>query len=173
MNVLALDLATNTGWARMFNGVLKTGSFNLLTPENPQPTKSPVIYWDSAVAHVSSLCDECDGKPTLVIERSFHRGAASRYLNGLTVAVELFAYKRRFRYVFVPSATWRKRAREMANRHGYGWDLPASATKADYHMAALRFRPSIQGGDEADAWWMLQWYLNVENESPVVLGGKE
>ena len=154
-NILALDLAKNIGWAAATGDGITSGAWNLEQfAGGAKPVASPEVYWALCRDWLTSMADDCD-IGTLVVERGFHHGKVSVYLGGLVMVARLLAYDTNRRFLLVPNATWKSHARKRTK-------LPTSATKGDYLRESRRvLSAEIRSNDEADARWILDWYLAI------------
>ena len=146
--ILALDLATSTGWAaRTEDGGLESGTVNF----KPKRGESDGMRYVRFRSWLNTILDVV--KPSLVVyEAPHHRGgAATMVLVGLETRVHEVCATRNIEYTNVKTSTLKKHATGKGN-----------ASKAEMMASAetVLGRPPIND-DEADAVCVLVW---VEDE---------
>lgn len=137
MNILALDLATKTGWAHS-SGASGVQDFA------PRRGDSPGMRWIEFRAWLNRLLDSA---PTDVIayEQAHHRGGAATHVaHSLISAVEVIAAERGIEVTNRHTATIKKHA--LGSGRG---------DKADMMIAACRRGWSLTDDNECDAMWLL------------------
>lgn len=124
MRILALDLATKTGWASGYtahSGVVVSGNIDLLSEAAgkfslPNARVEACHKYAILDAFVEFLCRHTDGHPTniVAIEEQTYRGKGSRLLQGFRAIAEAQAAHHGARVIVIGAS----RARELALGNG-------------------------------------------------------
>lgn len=143
MNILALDLASCTGWAYDVKGVRDSGVEDFLRKGETTAWKFMRInawlcktwgYWNFDL---------------VVIEQPHHRGGSATYLlNNLAGRVDEYCGRRGWEFRMVHSATIKKFATGNAR-----------AEKPQMVQAAQKLKPGVTDDNEADALWLLEYAI--------------
>lgn len=141
-HVLALDIATQTGWARVDGSRLTWGTIRLDSGEGPKPNYP--YRWNEVLAVL-------DLRPTitrLVLERPAGRsGPASLLLNGAAAIAIHWAWCNEVPWSLISVAAWKKRGVGKGN-----------CSREEYHRAAVeRWGQEVRTQDEAAALWLLHY----------------
>lgn len=143
--ILALDLATSTGWALLKNGTTRSGSvsFPVARGESPGARFRRFRAW--LLGRVAAERPE-----VIAFERpmAVKSGAAAQVLYGLSAVVLEVAEGAGIDTLTVAPSVLKKHATGRGNA-----DKRAMTT-----AAAIRWkRPGLDQDDEADALWVLDW----------------
>ena len=141
MNILALDLGTNTGWARggdeprIESGVQL---FDVRRGESPGMRYLRFNVW----------LQEIGAWPQLIVYEQTHNrgGAATEVAAGFATRVQEFCAARGIEHAAVHSGTLKK----FATGHG-------NAKKPEMVQAAQKLKPGVTDDNEADALWLLEF----------------
>lgn len=148
MKILALDLATKTGWAHS-DGGSGVQSFK------PRRGDSPGMRWIEFRAWLQRVLDAA---PTdlIVYEQAHHRGGAPTHVaHSLIACVEMVVAHRKIDISSRHSASIKKHATGKGN-----------ANKKSMLLAAYnKWGPNIEGDDHADALWLLDLVQTELGES--------
>ena len=144
MNILALDLATKTGWATFFNHRIFSGvqTFDLKRGESPGMRFLRFRSW------LNEMKQNCPGKIDLIVfEQAHHRGgAATQLCVGLMTDVLAFAAEIEAETMPVHTATLKKFATGMGN-----------ASKQEMIKTAESYGYKPLDDNEADACLLLEY----------------
>jgi hypothetical protein len=141
VNILALDLGTNCGWAIYAGGSTESGTqvFDVKRGESPGMRYYRFNTWllEFVKSNLHVIC----------FEQAHHRGgAATEVAAGFSTRVLEFCARNRVEHFAVHSATLKK----FATGHG-------NAKKPDMIAAAQKLKPGITDDNEADAIWLLEY----------------
>lgn len=141
MKILALDMATKTGWAT--KGSSGVENFK----KRPGESRGMLfIRFDAWLCEIISLLSP----DMIVYERPHARGrAANEVLNGMLAYLTAACEKNNIQYADCPSTTLKLHATGKGN-----------ASKADMVSAAKKFSIDIIDDNHADALWLLDWAYN-------------
>lgn len=145
MNILALDIATKTGWACNINGK-RSG----VTEFTLKRGESPGMRFLRARSWLGELFQLLDGKiDVIVYEQAHHRGgAATAVCVGLATEVQAFAAEHGIELMTVHTATLKK----FATGNG-------RASKANMIQAAKEKEWNPVDDNEADAVLLLEYSI--------------
>jgi hypothetical protein len=141
VSILALDLATLTGWAAETNGVRESGVVEC------SAHKGETKGWRFVRFNVWLYGWKDLGLKLVVYEHPHHRGgAATECAYGLSTRVEEFCSRHYIRCESVHTATLKKHA----TGHGH-------ATKDMMVKMAQVLKPGVSDDNESDALWLLDY----------------
>ena len=150
--ILALDLATHTGWALGWETARESGVqvFDVKRGESPGMRYVRFRRWlvDLVFSHLPEGMAELEDVALIVYEQAHQRGgAATEVAAGFTTRVQEFCAEHGLEHAAVHSGTLKKYATGKGN-----------AKKPDM-LAAARTKLGYAGSDdnEADALWLLQY----------------
>jgi hypothetical protein len=148
MNILALDLATRTGWALQENGTIESGVqvFDVKRGESPGMRFFKFNKW---LFQIAMRIDRRE--PLLVVfEQAHHRGgAATECAAGFSTRVLEFCAVHGFEHTSVHSATLKKFAT------GYGGK--GAGKSAMIEAARTKLGVVYEDDNECDARWLLEY----------------
>lgn len=141
MNILALDLATNTGWAIDANSGIESGVqvFDVRRGESPGMRYMRFNGWMSqwVTWHLDLI----------IFEQAHHRGgAATEVAAGFVTRVLEFCARNNIEHSSVHSATLKKFATGRGN-----------AKKPEMIAAAQKLKAGVRDDNESDALWLLEF----------------
>lgn len=147
MNILSLDLGTNTGWAVLRDGVKNNGSMSF----TPKRGESPGMRFLRFSAWLSEICGLIGDVGLIVYEMPHNRGGAATHIaHGLVAEVEKWqAQHPNAQITSCHSATLKKWATGKGN-----------ATKDQMLAEASERGWTVNNDDEADAALMLEWVID-------------
>jgi Holliday junction resolvasome RuvABC endonuclease subunit len=146
MNVIALDLATTTGWALRYGALLDSGVWQLKSPKELGPVRY-VRIWN----HLTEICGVYGAPDFVVYEQPGQlKGAARKVLPALQGVVELWCQLKEVRFASLTVMSIKKHAT------GNG-----RASKDDMVSAAKKKWPNeiLKTDDQADALWLLDLFV--------------
>jgi len=146
LNILALDIATKTGWASRINGVIQSGVMDMNRLEEMGAKGWAFSKW---------ICDKLDGIDMLVIERPFggRNGNVAYYLGGLAFTAHAIAAGHGVKRTEVPPKTIKK----FVTDNG-------AASKADIIDVVRRWGFNPADDNEADSLALLTYAIeNLED----------
>lgn len=149
--ILALDMASQVGWAMCVATDVHFGSFNIA----PLNFESPGRRYHLLMEGLKALAFRY-GHPTLVIyEQPIRRGnAPTEYAIGCVAIVQMWCSLVMSDCVPINISSIKK--------HGAGH---GHATKEAMLDAALKRWPDVKNDDEADALWLLDLWMTRRKES--------
>ena len=149
--VLALDIATNTGWAFLDGDKIFSGEWDLSIKKGQHPGRKLGVLWFKLRAVHNQW-----GIKSIVYERPGHlQGSARKVLPAIQGAIEMWGYVEK-----IPCKSYSpKEIKKYATGNG-------NANKEQMLEAARNKWPdlSIHGHDQADALWLLDFARNNESE---------
>lgn len=143
--ILALDIATRTGWA-LSDG--QTGTLDL--------SDSATDYGRMGAAFCNWLANMIvEFKVAdMVVERPFHRGANTYHLTGLAFTAQAVAYLHSVRRFECPPSELKKHATGNGN-----------ASKDDMIARANELEWSVNDDHQADAALLIEWFHAQQREA--------
>jgi len=150
MKILALDMATRTGWALYNDGEVMSGVINLADKNKKGSHGELFIRFNH---HLANLAFKAQDEIDLIVyeQAHFRGGAATRLCVGLATCVLVYAAKYFIRTESVHTATLKKWATGKGN-----------ADKGDMIRAACVLGYQPQDDNEADALMLLEYTLRKE-----------
>ena len=160
MNILALDLATTTGWALRENGLLTWGHEDFA----PRRGDSPGMRQMRLARWLDEMAVDCRDLPgvhkvgLIAFERAHHRGGAATHVCvGMMARVEEFCAEHGIEHVAVTTSELKKFALGKGKASKDEVTAAASARLAwDMGITPAPGSPVLTE-DEADALWVLWW----------------
>lgn len=169
MGILALDMATSTGWALMDRqGNVTSGvqRFDLGRGESPGMRFLRFRRWLQELIHPRRAWGECHSVDVLAFERAHHRGGhATALAAGLQAIVQEEAARLGIETLPVHTATIKKHATGKGNADKQAMLLAAAGrwpTQYDSGRSLDSFIAGLDDGesDRADALCVLAWALD-------------
>ena len=143
MNILALDLGSNCGFAVKRGGFIESGVVNF----TPKARESKGMRFVRFSVWLEEILDA--QKPSLVVYEMAHNrgGSATEVLNGMVAFVQAECEKREIDYTSVHSGTLKKFAIGKGN----------ASKELMVSEARKRLKKDLEDDNEADALWIMEW----------------
>jgi len=171
MNILALDLATKTGWACRDNGKIRAGTWTLATPKQLKGRDecAPDLRLLWLRSHLTTLCNEFHPEVLAYENVQFVQSRAQGFLwAGLRAMVWLVAHEQGIKTIGCPVKTLKKYATGNGNADKDAMALALHEAVLDNKI--LLTDSADLGDDAIDATWLLLWaeatLTNPKNATP-------
>ena len=165
MNILALDLATTTGWALRENGLLTWGheDFAPRRGDSPGMRQLRLARWLAEMAIRPGLTARSPAASPMIeliaFERAHHRGGAATHVCvGMMARVEEFCAEHGIEHVAVTTSELKRFALgKKPKDRSKGAMIRAGQLRVDAIKHLDLHGCGVLTEDEADALWVLWW----------------